>query len=163
MRVTLALTVILAAGAAQAQGALHAWCEEGRPGDDDVAEAPPASAPALILPCALIDSGRVGVAGDVGDGGLATACADSPFYVVTHAGVLLCQVDVDWFTSGAEHALERGPAAVAPSTSAPHGALTPDTPATPALPAPGAVVGVVEHAGGGGPRDGHTWRPPRPS
>lgn len=155
---------MLAAGAAQAQGALHAWCEEGRPGDDDVVEAAPqTAAPALILPCALIDSGRVGAEGDLGEGGLATACADSPFYVVTHAGVLLCQVDVEWFTSSSERTMQREPPAVSLSTSAAHAAVTTAAIAAPAPPAPGAFVGVGDRHRRDGPRDGHTWRPPRPS
>ncbi len=38
-----------------------------------------------ILPCALADNGLFG-----------PACADASFYLVNHAGVLLCAVDVDF-------------------------------------------------------------------
>lgn len=167
MRVALALTITLAAGVAQAQGSVHAWCEEGRPGDylDDTAETvraavQPLSAAVVILPCALIDSGRVG---EVGDGGLASACADSPVYVMTHAGVVLCQVDVEWFANLDDDVVERGPSAAPSAPPAAHAALAALPVTSPPPPGPGALIGLFDDAREGAPRDAHSWRPPRPS
>lgn len=162
MRVVLALTFMFSAGVAQAQGASLAWCEEERPADSavvDVAQHAPALA---ILPCALIDSGRVGAAGML-DEGSPTACADSPFYVVTHAGVLLCQVDVELFTLDDDDGVQRAPPAQAASSTALHAALLAAAHDGPAPPGPAALLGRPVEARGGEARAAHTWRPPRPS
>ena len=164
MRAVLALTVITLAGAARAQGTVHAFCEEGRPGDDDALEpSRAASPPAAILPCAMVDSGRVGLPWETGEPGSAAACADSPFYVVTHAGVLLCQVDIDLFATGGDAAVERAPAATATPSIALHAAVLATAITGPRPPAPGALGALPDHAILGGVQDAHCWRPPRPS
>lgn len=169
MQVVLALATVLPAGvllagAAHAQGMLHPWCEEGRPGDDEAAAVVKSpSPPAAILPCALVDSGVAGHPAELFGGGSAGACADSPFYVVTHAGVLLCQVDVALFAIAGDTAIEPGPsAAPAPSTARPPAApaATCDRLAPPVAHLLNATpVATID----GGPLDANTWRPPRPS
>lgn len=162
MRVVLALTIMLVAGVAQAQGPALAWCEEERAGESEPAalgHTPPALA---ILPCALIDSGRVAAPGALDDGA-PTACADSPFYVVTHAGVLLCQVDVELFSLADDDAVERAAPAQATSTTALHAATFVAAPQRLTPPGPVALLGRPVDARAGHARDGHTWRPPRPS
>lgn len=168
MRFAVALTLVflagvMLAGAARAQSGSHLFCEEDRPGDEELAElthrAPP---PAAILPCALVDSGvlddpRMAAAGS------GAACADTPFYVVTHAGVLLCQVDVELFAATGAPAVERAPSALPAQSIALHAATT----ATPtdllAPPAPRELTVAAATVLVGGPRDANSWRPPRPS
>ena len=163
VRVLLALTVILLAGAVRAQGSSHPLCEEGRPGDEEVVEPTrPANPPAAILPCAMVDSGRVGFPWDLGELGGA-ACADSPFYIVTHAGVLLCQVDIELFAAGGDTAVERAPEAAPVQSTALHAALLAAAITGPRPPAPGGLGAMPNHAVEGGVRDAHCWRPPRPS
>ena len=168
MRSALALTVFLfaglsQAGSARAEGALHPLCEEGRPGDEELAEPALHSlpVPAAILPCALLDSGLLqrGLADDA----TAPGCADTPFYVVTHAGVLLCQVDVELFAGSGVPTLERAPSALPSSTgSGPAALATPGLAAlVPPLVEPRPAALCESHLGG--PRDATTWRPPRPS
>lgn len=167
MRSALALTVLflaclLQAGSARAEASTHPLCEEGRPGDEELVE--PAvhalAIPAAILPCALVDSGLLqrGPA----DEGSAAGCADTPFYVVTHAGVLLCQVDVELFAGNGVPSLERAPGALPSSSGSAQAALA----ASGLVLVPPLVdAGLPSVAEGhpGGLRDANTWRPPRPS
>lgn len=184
MRFAVALTLVflagvMLAGAARAQGGSHPFCEEGRPANDDADEdadeeaaEPTHRAPAAILPCALVDSGILGSnvfgrgvldAAGAPEGAPAAACADTPFYVVTHAGVLLCQVDVELFSASGAPALERAPQTLAQQSIASHAAATaggvdelrPPTPCERVEAAPSTIAG--------GPLDENTWRPPRPS
>lgn len=156
MRLLVVLALLTLAGAARAEGGVHPLCEEGR-ADDELGEPLPLTAPAAaILPCAMVDSGLLQ------DGGT-LACADTPFYVVTHAGVLLCQVDVEWFAATAAPALERAPSAAAPSSSAAHAAAAVSTLEELATPWPVELRASANAGPRIGPRDATTWRPPRPS
>lgn len=66
-------------------------------------------APKLILPCAVAE--RVLTAtGDL-------ACADANLYVVTHAGTLLCEVDIPALVASSS-AVERAPQATLSASSA---------------------------------------------
>ncbi len=78
MRAALAFFAIACTGALAAPAAASGVCEDARtpaPQRRDDAE--------LILPCAIAESGVLG-----------PACQDAPMYVVTHGGVVLCQVDL---------------------------------------------------------------------
>lgn len=181
MRFAVALTLVLLAGvmlagAARAQGGLHPFCEEGRPANEDANEAaaekaadeevaePTHRAPAAILPCALVDSDVLG-GGVLGapDAAPGAACADTPFYVVTHAGVLLCQVDVELFSASGAPALERAPQTLAQQSIASHAAAAADVIDELRPPAPCERTVAPPSTVAGGPLDENTWRPPRPS
>jgi hypothetical protein len=63
----------------------------------------------LILPCAVADNA-------LQNGGL--ACADAAVYVVTHDGVLLCQIDVPTLAPSTSPQIERAPAATLSTSTA---------------------------------------------
>jgi hypothetical protein len=72
-----------------------------------VAPPPPAR---VILPCAVAEH-VLTASGDL-------ACADATLYVVTHAGTLLCEVDVPALVASSSPTVERAPAATLSASSA---------------------------------------------
>lgn len=121
-----------------------AVCEEEDP-------APPSADVRPVFPCALAESGA-----------LDASCADATFYVVTPAGVLLCQIDVDILASASSTTIERAPPAFpgSPSSSAVH-AL-----ASSGADVPPPIACLRPRAGpafAGGLCDGHGRPPPVPS
>jgi hypothetical protein len=70
----------------------------------------PEVAPRVILPCAVAEH----VLTSTGD----LACADATLYVVTHAGTLLCEVDVPALVASSMPTVERAPGATLSASSA---------------------------------------------
>lgn len=108
--IAIALTA-LALGAAPALAVDLDACEDEVTVADAVEhrerEAPP---PRLILPCAVAEH-VLTATGDL-------ACADATLYVVTHAGTLLCEIDVPALVASSSPTIERAPAATLSASSA---------------------------------------------
>jgi hypothetical protein len=144
VRTLLVLTLMLGSAAAFARGPMSV-CEEEEP-------APPRET-RPVLPCALAESGELNAD---------AACADATFYVVTPAGVLLCQIDVDLLVSGSSTTIERAPPAHAGSPMS--SAVTALASHGVDLPVPVAWLRPSSaDTASGGPRDGFGWAPPSPS
>jgi hypothetical protein len=135
-----------------------AECEElsVEPAAEIAAPAAPAPEVALrvILPCAVAEH----VLTSTGD----LACADATLYVVTHAGTLLCEVDVPALVASSMPTVERAPGATLSASSAFSAAgLAPTfTGIVPPL-----VVDLprAPFHSGAAPRDGFTRAPSVPS
>lgn len=132
-----ALALLLASLLAAAPAAASGICDPERPetaAGDANAEAPAVpdapEAPDAIVPCAMAENGLFG-----------PACADAPVYVVTHNGVVLCQVSLGIVAPiGSSPELTARPVAPAPSSwsfAAPHAVAS----TAPRLPPP-AVAAV---------------------
>lgn len=115
---------------------------------------PPPAVPRVILPCAVAEH-VLTATGDL-------ACADATLYVVTHAGTLLCEVDVPALVASSMPTIERAPGATLSASSAFSAAgLAPSFAGiVPPLVVdlPGAPVDS-----GAAPRDGFTRAPSVPS
>jgi hypothetical protein len=75
-----------------------------------VEPAPPPAVARVILPCAVAEH-VLTATGDL-------ACADATLYVVTHAGTLLCEVDVPALVASSMPTIERAPGATLSASSA---------------------------------------------
>lgn len=116
--------------------------------------AAPVVAPRVILPCAVAE--RVFTAnGDL-------ACADATLYVVTHAGMLLCEVDVPALVASSMPTVERAPGATLSASSAFSAAgLSPSI--TSILPPLVVDLPRAPFNSGAAPREGFTRPPAVPS
>lgn len=108
----------------------------------------------VILPCAVAEH-VLTATGDL-------ACADATLYIVTHAGTLLCEVDVPALVASTMPTVERSPGATLSASSAFSAAgLSPTMtsllpPLVVDLPRPHIDSGIA-------PRDGYTRAPSVPS
>jgi hypothetical protein len=142
------VAALAAAGAARADD-----CDDVTPADGlrRVDAAAGMHAVEVVVPCALIDSGALGV-----------DCADA-FYVVNPQGTVLCRVEALAFSvdeaapllvrDNAEAAAAHAFVAVALAAEAP---VLPSPPLAREVPSPAIVVD-------GGPADAHLFERPRPS
>lgn len=128
-------------------------CEEDGHSDEVQATPEPAR---MILPCSLAEHAFVSPSS--GD----PSCADAAIYLVTDAGVLLCQIDVSALASSSLPHIEKAPPATfATSTAFSAGGI----PAVGAALPPPLVVDLAAVPGPAPalPRDGFGRPPPVPS
>ncbi len=147
----LALCACLTLAVASFAMPAHAFqlCEEGKADAD--ADEPAAAEPEperVILPCALADGVSMGGA---------AGCADAAVYVVTTAGVLLCQIDIPALADAGSGAhFEDAPALPAPPPSSAFTAAAAAAASGARLPPVFArVLAAAPTDGAGGLRDGH--------
>src|SRR5690349_11954249 len=111
-------------------------------------------APRVILPCAVAEH----VLTSTGD----LACADATLYVVTHAGTLLCEVDVPALVASSMPTVERAPGATLSASSAFSAAGLASVP-TGVVPPLVVDLPRAPHASAAAPRDGFARPPSVPS
>ena len=109
----------------------------------------------VILPCSLAEHAFVVPSGD-------PSCADATIYVVTDAGVLLCQIDVAALASSTTLTIEQAPSATFSSSTAFSAAGIPSFASTLMPPLVVDLAGPLP-AAWALPRDGHAHPPAVPS
>lgn len=161
----MALVLVLAVGVAEGAGAVtpperatserSTACEdEGRSIEEQHEVIAPEPA-RVILPCALAEHAFVVPSGD-------PSCADATIYVVTDAGVLLCQIDVAALASATTLTIEQAPQATFSSSTAFSAAGIPSFASTLMPPLVVDLAGA-RPAAWALPRDGHARPPAVPS